>query len=137
MIAYYSVTNGGDGSAYPHWYESQELADWDNDHQNEGWGETCTGSIEFTGEALFDIKTKEGYLIGLYINTSEEEDDKFEEFKEEFFPDGLPEYTIDILDKNYYGIYFNGKLVHKQFQYPGETSTEKMQAWVDFLKELK
>ncbi len=133
MKAYYSVTNGGDGSAYPHWYESQELADWDNDHQSEGWGETCTGSIEFTGEALFDIKTKEGYLVDLYID----EDDRFEEFKEEFFPDGIPAFTMDILNKNYYGVYFNGKLIHKQFEYPGETSPEKMKKWVNMLNELK
>ena len=34
---YYSVNSGGDGSAYPYWFDSQELADWDNDHQYEGW----------------------------------------------------------------------------------------------------
>jgi hypothetical protein len=133
MKVYYSIINGGDGSAYPHWYESQELADWDNDHQSEGWGETCTGSIEFTGEALFDIKTKEGYLVNLFMK----EDENFEEFKEDFFPNEIPEFTVNILNKNYYGIYFNDKLVHKQFQYPGETSDKKMQEVVKFLEQLK
>lgn len=132
MKAYYSVTNGGDGSAYPHWYESQELADWDNDHQSEGWGETCTGCIEFTGEALFDIQTKEGYLLDLYLG----KDDNFEEFMEDFFPNDVPEFTVNILDKNYYGIYFNNKLVHKEFQYPGETSEESMLKLKESLNQL-
>jgi hypothetical protein len=122
MKAYYSIINGGDGSAYPHWFESQELADWDNDHQYEGWGETCTGDIEFTGEALFDITTKEGYLVELFLN----EDKNLEEFKEEFFPDGIPEFEVKIIDKNYYGIYYNNELIYEHFQYPGETSEEDM-----------
>lgn len=45
LTLYYSVQNGGDGSAYPQFMESLELAEWDQDHASEGWGESCTGSI--------------------------------------------------------------------------------------------
>lgn len=43
---WYSVRNHGDGSAYPHWFGSQETADKDQDLQDEGWGESCIGSIQ-------------------------------------------------------------------------------------------
>jgi hypothetical protein len=37
-VIYYSIRNGGDGSAYPYFYESEELAEWDQEHLTEGWG---------------------------------------------------------------------------------------------------
>lgn len=45
---YYSVKNCGDGSAYPYFFESQELADLDQEFMDEGWGETCSGSLTVT-----------------------------------------------------------------------------------------
>jgi hypothetical protein len=46
ITLWYSVRNHGDGSAYPHWFGSAETADKDQDLQSEGWGESCTGSIQ-------------------------------------------------------------------------------------------
>lgn len=46
ITLYYSVRNHGDGSAYPHWFLTQEGAQADQDLQDEGWGESCTGSLE-------------------------------------------------------------------------------------------
>lgn len=43
---YYSVINGGDGSAYPIFMESKELAEFDQDHQIDGWAENCSGFVE-------------------------------------------------------------------------------------------
>lgn len=43
---WYSIANGGDGSAYPHWYLTEEDAEWEQEHATEGWGESCTGSVE-------------------------------------------------------------------------------------------
>jgi hypothetical protein len=43
---YFSIQNGGDGSAYPRWFESEELAEWDQRHMDEGWGEPCCGYVE-------------------------------------------------------------------------------------------
>lgn len=35
---FYSVQNGGDGSAYPKLMESKELAEFDQEYMDEGWG---------------------------------------------------------------------------------------------------
>jgi len=52
---YYSVQNHGDGSAYPHWFESKELCEIDQDYLDEGWGESCTGSITIEHEGPIKI----------------------------------------------------------------------------------
>lgn len=72
---YYSVQNCGDGSAYPSFFESQELADLDQEYQVEGWGEPCTGSITIDSDGPFtskDVQSKEDVL---------------KEMKEEIFDD--------------------------------------------------
>lgn len=43
---YYSIQNGGDGSAYPKYFLTQAEADNDQETMDEGWGEPCTGMIE-------------------------------------------------------------------------------------------
>ena len=35
MKIWYSVLNGGDGSAYPVFMTTKELAEWDQDHMDE------------------------------------------------------------------------------------------------------
>jgi hypothetical protein len=46
VVVWYSVQNGGDGSAYPGWFLTEEDAQYDQDNMCEGWGESCLGSIE-------------------------------------------------------------------------------------------
>lgn len=46
IVVWYSIQNGGDGSAYPNWFLTEELAEEDQDNMYEGWGESCTGSVE-------------------------------------------------------------------------------------------
>lgn len=50
---YYSVTNGGDGSAYPTFVESAKLATWlqENDICDEGWAEDCSGTITLKSDS--------------------------------------------------------------------------------------
>lgn len=56
---YYSIENCGDGSAYPTWFLTMKDANFHNDSQSEGWGETCTGSEEtFIGSSTYK-KAKE------------------------------------------------------------------------------
>lgn len=43
---WYSVSNCGDGSAYPTWVESEELAHLHQEYMLEGWGEECVSYIE-------------------------------------------------------------------------------------------
>jgi hypothetical protein len=52
---YYSVQNCGDGSAYPRWFESMELAELDQDYMDEGWGESCTGSLRIEHEGPIKV----------------------------------------------------------------------------------
>jgi hypothetical protein len=52
---YYSIQNGGDGSAYPRWMESEELAEWDQRNMDEGWGEPCYGFIEVQSDSKITV----------------------------------------------------------------------------------
>lgn len=100
LTIYYSVRNGGDGSAYPTFMESDELANWDQEHMDEGWGESCTGSFTVSSDSpitcVDKIVTKEQFFVERY---AEEELNKRQEkeaikFIEEFFPNGLPTFTV-------------------------------------------
>jgi hypothetical protein len=63
---WYSIRNGGDGSAYPHWFLTEEDAERDQENMDEGWGEPCTGSVEtyegsdIWNEAIENSKEFEG-----------------------------------------------------------------------------
>lgn len=59
LTLYYSVSNGGDGSAYPKFSLSKELADIHQDIQDElgeGWGEPCVGAISLESESPITIR---------------------------------------------------------------------------------
>lgn len=43
---WYSIRNGGDGSAHPAYFLTEEESEYDQDNLDEGWGETCNGMIE-------------------------------------------------------------------------------------------
>lgn len=47
---FYSIQNCGDGSAYPKYFASEELARFDQDHMDEGWGEACHGNMVFKSD---------------------------------------------------------------------------------------
>jgi len=119
LTLWYTVQNGGDGSAYPQFVESEELAEWDQDNMEEGWGESCTGSITVEGDNLTcpDVESKEGYYLNLVCEDEDEE--KAKKFKAEFFPDGLPEFTAKMIDDpHHYGVFVGDRLVYRQFAYP-------------------
>ena len=46
VVVWYSIQNGGDGSAYPYWFLTEDHAERDQEDMDEGWGESCTGSVE-------------------------------------------------------------------------------------------
>jgi len=74
VIVWYSIQNGGDGSAYPAWFLTEDDAERDQEDMDEGWGESCTGSVEtFEGA---DIHKKA-------IENSEKLKGKHEYLKEE------------------------------------------------------
>jgi hypothetical protein len=63
---YYSVENCGDGSAYPRWMESEELAELHQKFMDEGWGESCTGWLTIEHDSpikiLNEIKTVDSMI---------------------------------------------------------------------------
>lgn len=139
LTVYYSVGNGGDGSAYPHFMESGELCEWDQEHMDEGWGESCTGSISFESESPIvcteDIETKEAYLISRYITEYAPNDsygpslDIIKEFISKFFPDGLPTFTCKKTEnrESYNSVLVGDKVVAKVFAYGDTKEPIKLQ----------
>jgi hypothetical protein len=65
IVIWYSMRGGGDGSAYPKWFLTEDAAEADQESLEEGWGESCTGSVEtFEGsdihrEALSNINEED------------------------------------------------------------------------------
>jgi hypothetical protein len=59
LILYYSVSNGGDGSAYPIFCESEKIAEYhqeiESELRGEGWGESCTGKIALESESPIKV----------------------------------------------------------------------------------
>lgn len=64
LTLWYSVGNGGDGSAYPQWFESERLTEMDQELMSEGWGECCNGSITIEGDNMKPV--------GMFITTKQE-----------------------------------------------------------------
>jgi hypothetical protein len=118
---FYSVHNGGDGSAYPHLMESAELASYDQDSMDEGWGEDCSGSFTVESDSpiriVDDVMTKEQYLI----NKIDGEHEDIEEFIARFFPNGVPRFTVKREENPssksycYFNFYVDGQRVGKLF----------------------
>ena len=56
---WYSVQNGGDGSAYPAWFLTEDDAEIDQAEMYEGWGEPCIGMVEtFIGSNIHQSALK-------------------------------------------------------------------------------
>lgn len=57
VVVWYSIQNGGDGSAFPIWFLTADEADAHQEEMNEGegWGEPCLGSVEtFVGSDIYN-----------------------------------------------------------------------------------
>lgn len=123
---YYSISNGGDGSASIQWMESVELAQWHQDRENEdgeGWAEDCSGSIELESDSpilfLSNMNTKYSYLID-FLKYSEKVN---KELLKLFY--GVFSVKVEIKDKNYYNILVDDKIVCEYHIYPKIEPTEE------------
>ena len=127
LTIYYSIANGGDGSAYPLWFDTEELARWHQDHIDPGWGESCDGSITIEGQELScqeEIQTKEGFYLDLLLEGIDPDGaTNLEGFVKDFFPDGLPEYRVEVFDEHYYGVFVGTQRVYKSLTYLEKKST--------------
>jgi len=125
MKVWYSVENGGDGSAYPRFFDTSELAEWHQENQDEGWGEICTGSLEINGDNIIvpEAQTKEGFLVYLI----EYESENIKDYIDKFFDGEAPVFTVknDGIRDRYYGVYLQGKRVGESFAYPEEAPTDE------------
>ena len=129
MNIYYSVQNGGDGSAYPMFLTTSKLADWDQEHMDEGWGEPCTGklSVRHGGFAEDRIVCPDAMdAVSYWLQRTEDEDyelwDLRQQFLDKFFPNGLPKFEVLIRKgSTYYDIYVDGVKKGARFGYSHET----------------
>lgn len=123
MNIYYSIQNGGDGSAYPLFLSTSKLARWDQDHMDEGWGESCDGSLTILTKN--DVVVAEMLdEVGYWLQLTEDEDYDLwkyrDEFLSEFFPEGLPQFEVRLRaveDEPYYDIYLDGVKKGSRFAY--------------------
>jgi hypothetical protein len=106
LTIHYGVQNGGDGSANVNFYESGELAEWDDENQDEGYGESTTGSIEVTSDSVMscdtNVQSAAGYLFNKYLDDynstygygpkskNDYAKKEFREFCAKFYPEGVP-----------------------------------------------
>ena len=83
---WYSVQNGGDGSAYPKWMESEELCLIDQDYMYEGWGEPCIGCITIESNGPIKILEEIETIDDVIAQTKDDM-----EYSEEFLQKKLNE----------------------------------------------
>lgn len=61
ITVYYSIRNGGDGSAFLRWFLTGEAARKDQNDMEAGWGETCIGSVETFEQSDIHQEALAGY----------------------------------------------------------------------------
>lgn len=135
MKIYYSVQNMGDGSAYPWFFTTKELAEWDQRHMDEGWGEMCTGDLEIGPGPCPEAMDAVSYWLKM-TDEGHEIWDLRVEFLKEFLPNGLPNFHVTILDKNFYAINVDHIQRGRAFQHPGLTSDAKCKKLQDKLNKI-
>ncbi|MEK0324961.1 MAG: hypothetical protein QQN63_04590 [Nitrosopumilus sp.] len=134
MKIFYSVQNCGDGSAYPWFFTTEELSEWDQEHMEDGWGEMCVGDLEIGPGPCPEAMDAVSYWLRM-IDEGHEIWDLRDEYLEKFFPDGLPHFHVAIIDKNFYSINVNNIQKGKGFQHPGLTSEVKRSKFQDKLNK--
>lgn len=108
------MQNGGDGLAYPYFFDSEALAVWDQENMEEGWGECCSGVVTFSGHGALTVERPQVYtrydVLGMLLfeydgrPVQNRDLDKAKAFVRTFFAEGLPELYAVVLDAEHYGI---------------------------------
>lgn len=86
LTIWYSVHNGGDGSAYPVLMESERQVQIDQQNQDEGWGEPCYGSIVVTSATAMSVTS---HVITIAEQLKEMEDELKEPYVQEYIKQGM------------------------------------------------
>jgi len=105
---YYSVSNGGDGSAYPVFFKTKRLADWHQENMVSGWGESCTGSLNVSY-----VDDHISFFFDKIFDDIEYEPETAKKYIAEFFPDGFPQFNLLPEPNNdcYASVYLEEKVV--------------------------
>lgn len=113
-VIYYSIQNGGDGSAYPIYFETQELANWDQDNMDEGWAETCSGKLLILGDnvTVEESMNKDAYLLYLM----DRQDTLLKTYIQKFYPNGVPEFNVRFIGGYEYAVYIENRYITKLFR---------------------
>ncbi len=114
MKIYYSIQDGGDGSAYPIFLDTKELAIWDQEQMTDAWAEDCWGELvlESDGNIMCEESLSvDAYYIQHLYDWDESYADEFNIslFAEKFYPNGIPKITVK-KGKEKYDFYMNGVL---------------------------
>lgn len=107
---FYSVVNAGDGSAYPEFFDSMELAEFAQ--EGEEWGEPCVGAVPDKPV------TAAGYILELVRN---DELDRAALCAARFYPKVAPRLAARRLDAKFFMIEADGEEVYRLFAYPDYT----------------
>lgn len=137
---YGSYQNGGDGSVYMIWFESEALAEWDQRHMYEGWGESCTEHIKIEGDNYLShnlhIITAVEYYVSTVVSGYDRTVEEIADFISEFFvTSGMPKYVVKI-EQCYgkywqYMIYNNNIKVATAYCSSSNKDNEKMRAKIE------
>ena len=120
---FYSVRNGGDGSAYPRLMESAELASYDQESDEEGWGEDCSGSFIVESDSPINVVSPITTIVETLVRKLDDDATDIDNFVKQFYPNGLPTFSVKIEDdapkKNkyaYFRVYVGDEYVAKIFR---------------------
>ena len=80
-VIWYSVHNGGDGSAYPVFMETKEQVVIDQRNQDEGWGEPCYGNIIVESDSPITVVS---HVLTVADQLKELEDELNEDYLQEY-----------------------------------------------------
>lgn len=143
---HYNIANGGDGSVGLNYFESKELAQWDEEHDPEPYAEETTSSLKFESDAAITctnvkLETKEEYFIDRIVNDGYSVRQKvIDEFLKKFFPDGFPVCTSTVapvpkdkfMDKDYneHKIFIGDRLIGATWE-ELHTTTEEVLASIN------
>lgn len=140
---YFSIEHCGDGSAFPWFFDSMKLADWHQEHQDEEWGEECTGSITVHGDGKLACPNMQSTIEFYLSEILEDESERghAQDFIDTFFDGIPPQFELRMNNRAYsrpsstkgYGCYdvmYEGVNVGEASSYPDEQPSEENMAKV-------
>ena len=136
MKIYCSAENCGDGSVSISLFDNYGLAEWHQEHMDEGWGEPCITTISLKSDSPIHCEDIEGpiefYIACISQLYGDEQWEDKAEFQALFFPDGLPTFqAVAVEDKRCVcnvSAFVDGKCAYTTTVFINPTEVNKFQA---------